>query len=302
MNRRDFLKLSGQGVAAMGALHAGCGPLGWLFPRPGDALAGIYGVGEDYLHFDTDGNAYKIVSAEHKLVRLNADGSTAWEIGGLGEEDGQLNYPVAIELDSQNRIYVVDFGNSRIGVFDADGSFIRHVGEGDPTDADDSDLNFCRHIAIDSDDYLYVCDSSDHHIQVFDPDGNPSVEFGYFGDGAAELNHPRAIEIDPEGHFHVIDAGNGRIQVFDWRGRHVRSYGSFGNDVGEVRWPRSLVIDSRGNSYVVDGASGHIDVFDADGEGIEQLEPKFADGRSASPLYVTWAPGGQLYVTANPIG
>jgi DNA-binding beta-propeller fold protein YncE len=301
MNRREFLKLSGQGVVALGLLKGGC-----IRPGPGNGggpggLAVFYGVGTDYLDFDGEGHTYRLLKHEHAVQRLAADGSVVWDVGGLGSGDGELNFPAALVVDGDGQVYVLDVGNSRVKVFDRDGNYLRQIGgrvEG--SDDDPSYLDFPRDMALDGEGRLYVCDSRDHHIHVFGRDGNPLGEIGEFGTEDDDLNYPKALAIDPQGNLHVIDSGNTRIQVYDASGNHLRSYGSFGTEDGELQSPRAIAIDGAGNAYVADGAGWHIDVFGPDGTPRETLAPAFDDGRPAVPLHLSWAPGNELYVTGVP--
>ncbi len=49
-------------------------------------------------------------------------------VGMPGTAAGQLNFPRAVAVDAEGRIYVADSGNNRVQVFNADGTFLRQWG------------------------------------------------------------------------------------------------------------------------------------------------------------------------------
>jgi sugar lactone lactonase YvrE len=295
--RRDFLKTSAGGLAAASLWQMGCGDGG--NGGGNTSVPGIYGVGEAYLVFDSSGDVFEVQPADHTVLRRRADGSLVWQIGELGTDAGQLNHPTAMVADPQGQLYIVDQGNSRIGVYGADGAYLRQVGGRSDDGIDDPmELDFSRAVALDSDQRLFVCDTRDNQIQVFERDGTPAGAFGDFGMGADGLNNPIALAFDHENHLHILDQGNSRVQVFDRDGQHLRSYGAYGSNAGEFRLPRAIAIDSDGRSYVADAAAFRIVVFAPDGEPIDEIEVRFDDSQLGSPIQLTWAPDNQLYVTA----
>ena len=46
------------------------------------------------------------------------------QFGATGDGDGQLNRPTKVAVDKEGIIYVADFKNDRLQVFDAEGNFI----------------------------------------------------------------------------------------------------------------------------------------------------------------------------------
>jgi len=293
VNRRDFLKYTGQAIVAAGLLPYGCGSgssASVQSPRPTM-------VGERRLIYDHNNNLYELISLEHKLVRYNADGSVLWEKGGLGDAPGQLNYPMEMKPGPNGLLYIVDHGDSEIEVVDENGNALFQIG--DPGTGDD-DLNYPNDIAVDEDGFLYVCDAHNHRIQVFDPEGNPARRFGELGTEGAMLNHPESVDISPNGEVHVVDSGNARVQMYSKEGDYLGSYGSYGQDDGQFLDPSAIVIDSNGFSYVSDAVSGYVQVFNGSHGPVERYKPTLDDGRIAIPLCVDWAPEETLYIYAQP--
>jgi DNA-binding beta-propeller fold protein YncE len=294
-----MLKLSGQGLLALGTFKLGC----IMPPGFGPELASISDIGQDMLVFDQDGNRYRILPSSHKIEKLNASGQVIWEAGELGTGAGQFNFPTALEIGTDGSLLVVDTGNNRIEQFDSAGQYIRTIGRGTESGepASPEHLNMPGAVVLGGAGRVYVCDRRGHQIQVYESSGELYRTFGGQGTELGELNSPTAIELDPAGHLHVIDSGNHRIQVFDTQGTLVRSYGVFGDGAGELRVPQALLIDAAGNSYVADAGDHALDVFDPDGQAVALVELKFDDGRPCCPLHLAWTPDQRIYVAGTPV-
>jgi hypothetical protein len=92
----------------------------------------------------------------------------------LGEAASEFSSPIAMDVEPDGRIYVVDAGNSRIQVFDAEGAYITQWGTpgGGSSQFDFSptgSLQFAGSIAVDEDGSIYVADVGNRRIQKFAP-------------------------------------------------------------------------------------------------------------------------------------
>ena len=97
-------------------------------------------------------------------------------IGGqVGGAAGQLLFPVSFDAASDGRVYVLDAGNSRIQVFDAEANFITEWGTrgGDDGEFDfgtgNAPEDFTGSIAVGGDGFIYVADVGNRRIQKFAP-------------------------------------------------------------------------------------------------------------------------------------
>lgn len=59
-----------------------------------------------------------------RVMKFAADGTFIREWGQLGTDHGDLRTPHALEIDSQNRLWVADRGNHRLELFDLDGNYL----------------------------------------------------------------------------------------------------------------------------------------------------------------------------------
>jgi DNA-binding beta-propeller fold protein YncE len=298
MTRREFLKVSAGGLGACACFSLwGCGTNG------SDSSSGVpppvteYVANDRMLAYDSSGNSYEILSDQGTIVRLNPDGSTLWVAGGHGTAEGQLNAPVSLLADTENTLYVMDYGNSRISVFDSNGTYLRQIGSfGDG----DDQMRFPCDMVIGPDGLLYVSDSLNHRIQVFDLTGNPVHRFSSLGTGDGELNYPESLAFDPAGYLHVIDSGNWRVQVFTASGQYRGQYGSRGKDIGQFLNPEAITIDTNGYSYIADNVTEYVTTFDPDWRPLTRFQPLMGDGRLLVPCEIIWLPDGRLYVGGFP--
>jgi streptogramin lyase len=64
-----------------------------------------------------DGTIYIADTGHHRIVQVGVDGTLIGEIGDLGKEHGQFQWPVDVAAQQGTSIWVSDFGNRRIERF-----------------------------------------------------------------------------------------------------------------------------------------------------------------------------------------
>ena len=170
---------------------------------------GGWGKGEfrnpSALASDYEGNLLVADTDNHRIVKLDSQGSFMWSLGssdadGLprpGTAQGEFNSPQAICTDSDNNIYVADTRNSRVQKLSADGDFLTIFGAWGVYDGafgGDGPLG----IAIDDRGFVLVSDShtargGNHRVQRFDPDGDYAGQFGSYGTGPRQFGGAASI-------------------------------------------------------------------------------------------------------------
>lgn len=131
------------------------GPIGGL-DRPLDLVA----MG--------DGRMLVTEVAADRLTVLGADGSFVRSFGKKGRGNGELVGPQYAALDAAGNVYVTDYGNARVVVFDPEGAPLFSFGAksaGFPGFTAPSGIAFIE-------DRLYVADSVKGSLHVFDTAGN----------------------------------------------------------------------------------------------------------------------------------
>ena len=157
--------------------------------------------------------------SSHVGRRAGGSGSASVSRGGTSRltqakvpEPGKFRSPRALAINSQSEIFVADFTNDRIQIFDEDGGFLRQFGSPgnlpgqfkDPAD-----------IAIDENDFIYVADAGNNRVQIFNPSDKFVVSFGSYGTGPGYFPQLSGIAAS-EGKIYVSDYQLDTVKVFSF--------------------------------------------------------------------------------------
>lgn len=185
-----------------------------------------------------------------------------------------LGEVAGVALNSQGHLFVFHRGDHQLLEFDADGKFIREIGQG---------LFRVPHgLRIDDTDNVWTTDQETHQVIKFHHRGEVALVLGrrnmpgkgWYDRGydLVLLREPSDIGFDSEGNIYVADAGNFRIVKYDEFGEPLLAWGSEGSKPGEFNFPHSIVVDEKDNLYVTDRENGRIQVFSTTGEFMEQWD------------------------------
>jgi NHL repeat len=193
--------------------------------------------------------------------QICSSAGTPCQEGIQGGGAGQFGDPTGTAVDDMKNIYVADFNNNRIQVFDSAGNFLFMFGWG----VNDGTAEF------------QICSSTDTPCQE-----------GIQGGGAGQFNIPQGIAVDGMKNIYVLDRSNNRIQVFDSAGNFLFMFGwgvdtgaaefqicstadtpcqagTFGSEAGQFALPLGIAVDGMKNIYVADSNNQRIQVFDSAG-------------------------------------
>ncbi|MBL0088437.1 MAG: 6-bladed beta-propeller [Ideonella sp.] len=225
--------------------------------RAGEGLAKPYGLAV------RQGRLYVGDTVNRYVAMFDLAGKRYKHIGV--DEPGGLRMPFGIDIDDAGNVYVVDGTAKRVQVYDAEGRFLRTLGQGQ---------KWSRPAGIAVDNArrrVYVTDAGgvdtdDHLVRALDMDsGQALFDIGKRGDGPGEFNLPRDAVVAADGRLFVVDGGNFRIQVFDAQGKFLKTFGTVGRQSGQFSRPKEIAADAQGNLYVVDTAFGNFQIFDPEG-------------------------------------
>ena len=138
--------------------------------------------------------------------------------GSLPPGNSEFKIPFGIAVDISGKILVVDSGNNRVQVFNANGVYDSQWGS---LGTGDGQFNFPMGIAVDTSGNIYVVDSGNSRIQKFNPDRSYHSQWGSLGNGNSQFNWPCGIAVDSAGNIYVADASNHRIQKFNSGGGYL---------------------------------------------------------------------------------
>lgn len=71
---------------------------------------------------------YILDGIQSKVLVYSTKGDFLFEFGGLGTTPGKFSHPYSMQADGKGFIWILDTDNSRIAVFDSDGTFISNLG------------------------------------------------------------------------------------------------------------------------------------------------------------------------------
>ncbi|MDQ2869129.1 MAG: DUF2298 domain-containing protein [Acidobacteriota bacterium] len=214
-----------------------------------------------------------------EIAESAAEGSPPWE---------RLKEPRGAAVDSRERIWIADFGHSRLRVFDAKGGFLG--GWGGRGAGQHGFRELCA-VAARGDD-LYVADTWNGRIVRFDLAGRWKA-------AAAELYGPRGVAVAPDGRVWATDTGNHRVMVYEADLTGGRVIGQKGSGPGQFSGPIGIAIAPSGLVYVADTANKRIQTIGAD-EKVAGGWPVAGWGDSAEP-HLAVSDDGSVYAS-DPTG
>ena len=170
----------------------------------------------------------------------------------------------AVAVDARDRVYVFNRGDHPVMVFDRDGTFIDHWGEG----------VFMRGhgIHIGPDGLLYLADDAGHCVRKCTPEGKVLLTIGTPGKPAPFMSGDpfcrcTDVALSPKGEIYISDGYfNARVHKYTPDGKHILSWGGPGTKEGEFNIPHNVVCDAEGWVYVADRENHRVQVFDPNGK------------------------------------
>ena len=193
--------------------------------------------------------------------------------------------PVNLAIDSSGRLFVTDFGDNTVKVFDNPSDLetpsivltgfnfnektfsfpdvvikpkVTEEIEGDPV--------------VTQPETLFVSDPFNHAVKVYSI-GEDSLELvatlGGFGSGDSQFNQPGGLALNEDGsELHVVDTVNHRISVWSAEApfAYIASYGGPGHgDASGLYYPTDILHVGAGVMYVADCGHNRVVSFKNDG-------------------------------------
>lgn len=203
---------------------------------------------------DSAGNVYVLDRGDSRVKVYDQNGTFIRQWGAAGSADGQFSFgtqtgPTMLAMDRNDQVYVADPGNTRVQVFDTNGTFLRKWGQlgalpgqfpaGTPT-----------HIAVSSDDRVYAGAGyyAGNGPKIFDTNGNYLKTYSF---------PPYATVTEPfttSGDGLIYHIENGYFDIADFN--RYFSVTIFGSD--NLR-SSDAAFSKRGDLYCVSGT--HVSIF-----------------------------------------
>src|SRR5579871_1353892 len=193
--------------------------------------------------------------------------------GSKGTDPNQLNFPEAIAVGPDGRLYIADTGNNRVVVWTADGEPVTTYGTfGTRADwRNPPQFNHPTGIFVYPNKQVYVSDSLNARIVVLDVNGMVVTTWGSQGPGDGQFSLPHALAEDNYGNIWVMDSGNSRVQIFSNLGVFNSTWGSFGTDASAntlaavMNVPLGLALNHIDQAVVADTGNFRVEVYNNGG-------------------------------------
>ena len=169
-----------------------------------------------------DGFVYTADSRDHSIRKYTKEGRPVLTLGSphqnaVAFQGRPFNRPTHAAVASNGDVYVSDgYGNARIHVFDAKGTY--KLGWGEPGH-DPGQFNTVHSVFIDhaNGDRVYAADRYNNRVQFFTPDGEYIGEWG-------GLRLPQSVRKGPNGEWVVAELSH-RVTILDGDGRVLARWG-----------------------------------------------------------------------------
>ena len=197
-------------------------------------------------------------------------------VGKMGRAPGELYWPHAVRIDSNNRIFIAEGSayesHARISVFSERGEFL--------TCFTLQDMVEPSGLAIHG-DYLYVADTELHAIFQFkmEPQFSLVTKRGNRGSQIGEFNYPCNLTVSTNGDVYVADCYNHRVQILNSSLQHLRSLTE-----QLIQSPRDIKLTAD-EVYVLSVNNPCLNVFSHAGEILRSLVSKGNQMQVYDPLF-----------------
>ncbi len=168
---------------------------------------------------DHEGYAYTVHPYHNRVRKFDRDGQLVQEFGQGGSGPGEFLQPMGTAT-FKNKLYVCDYGNLRIQIFDSRGKYVDEWSVGDV-----EDHSHPSDIAISQDGQVYVADGFGNSVYQLDLDGNLMSTW------QLDARTANAIAVDDKGYVYVLDLSANELIKLASNGQEIARFEIRGNDI-----------------------------------------------------------------------
>lgn len=249
-------------------------------------------------------SAEEMAAAEAAATKIELEDivlTYLFEIKTAGDQ-GDMNQPADVFVNSKGNIYVTDALNFQVNCYDPSGKHLFSFGEltadGDLEDPPGGTFSYPFTLFIDSKDEVYVSDVKNNDIQVFTPEGKFLRRIvAKIADGEEKFR-PNGLHVFDDGRIVTTDTGNHRFLIIDQQGNILLSKGTRGAGDGEFTFPDELTVTNENIICIVDVINCRVQEFDLEGNFIRAFgEVGQTVGTFGRPKGITVGEDGRLWVS-----
>ncbi len=231
---------------------------------------------------------------------------TSWELklvfDGKDTPSGKFQDAVAIDVDSEGNLFIVDRARHRVVKFSSSGQFEREIGGfgrgpeqfSDPVDVD-------AHLTLN----IFVADYNNNRIVRFDSNLNYLSEFTNNLDPFYYYEMPLSVAVSGQYDIFLLEDLNKRIVRFNRFNEPQFAFGDATNNLGQLLGPQKISVSEQGEVYVSDPAQKSVLVFDYLGNYLLEIshpdfqKPNGIDINKTGQLLITDSKRQKLYLFKN---
>jgi len=213
----------------------------------------------------------------------------------------RVHEPAGVAVDADDNLYVADSDGGMVVVFDANGNFLRYLGDykGEP------EFLSPRGIAIDQrNQHLFVVDTPASRVIELDLAGHFIKQLGRArsGSGDRQFEWPTQIAVNHENIF-VLDRWGTRVQVLDLNLNPVGSFELTDSSNPEHFPENGMGTDEQGRVYVSLSSNSVIQIYTSDGKQLSSFgQTGIRVGQFAGPGGLWIDSDNRLYVADSGNG
>lgn len=236
----------------------------------------------------SEGVVYVADTGNDRICAFDLDGSFIRTWGTIGVtkpvpgsratwSPGNLNGPAGVDVGPDGLVYVADFNNDQVSVFDERGGFVRAFPDPTEVTGRGGSGKGGRGIAVTDvavgHNAVWATDS--FQVFEFSTGGDVIRQLGRPGSGTTDFDRPNGIAVRPDGGFVISDSNHARVVAFDDSGTlewETRAWQP--NAVGsEDRFalPRGIAVTNDGRTVVADAIGQQLVFLDPRGKLITAL-------------------------------
>jgi sugar lactone lactonase YvrE len=216
-------------------------------------MSGLQGQDTNgFVALDSQGNVY--VTDNNHVQKFDSSGKFLAKWGTQGTGDGQFQLALAIAIDAQDNVYVVDLNNNEVQKFDGSGKFLLKWGM---KGSGDGQFSRPAAVAIDMQGNVLVTDVDTGRLQKFDSNGKFLSQV-YLGGVDGMVIGPVALAVGDRGEIYIGEYSRGRVVEFDSSGKLLAAWGNTGTYEEQMSEAGGLALGPDGSVYVADAFNHRI--------------------------------------------
>ena len=226
---------------------------------------GKYGTADGQFNNPRDlaiggGKIYVVEQSNHRVQVFDMNGTFLRKWGSNGTANGQLRAPQSISLSMNgnqvNEVFVSEWDNNRVQVFDENGTYLRTIGSGSYGGGDDQ-FGYASGVHVDG-NLLFASSRNYSKVKVFDINGTYIRSMSTNGYPYHITGFGNRIAVTLADHH--------KVQIFDKNGTLINTIGSSpSSENGKFYYNYGISYDLNGTLYVSDRQNHRVQSFDQNG-------------------------------------